>query len=88
MIGVIRMFANNKRRWLILAVVVALTAVSSFHAFDPDLGVSQHLIAILPCIGTLALLPSDPSSWITPEARSVIILDVLAPAVPPRAPPV
>jgi hypothetical protein len=87
-IGVIRMFARPTRRWLVLAAVLALTAVASFHAYDPDFGVSQHLIAILPCIGTLALLPSDPGSSITSEARVAITLDVFAPAIPPRAPPV
>ncbi|HEY3837474.1 MAG TPA: hypothetical protein VGL72_12920 [Bryobacteraceae bacterium] len=88
MIVLISMFASYKRRWLILAAVVALTAVASFHAYDPSFGVAQHLIAILPCIGTLALLPSDPGSWITPETRVAVALDVFVPAVPPRAPPV
>ncbi len=83
------MFATHKRRWLIFAVALALTAVVSIHAFDPDFGPSQHLsFAILPCIGSLALLPSDPGAWMKPEVRAAITLPAFAPAVPPRAPPV
>ena len=88
MIELILMPASSKRRWLILLAVVAMTAVTSLHAYDPGIGVSQHLVAILPCIGTLALLPSDPGSWIAPQERAAVVLDVFAPAVPPRAPPV
>lgn len=79
----------SKRRWLVLAVVFALAAVTSFHAFDPNIGVSQHLsLAILPCIGFLTLLPSDPGAWITPDAGAAVTLDAFVPAIPPRAPPV
>jgi hypothetical protein len=83
------MSVTAQRRALTLAVVFALTAVAAFHAFDPDVSGSHHLLlAVLPCIGTLALLPSDPGAWITAEARPAFTLEALAPAVPPRAPPV
>ena len=79
----------HNRRWLTLAIVFALTAVASFQAFDPNFGPPQHLtLALLPCIGTLALLPSDPGAWITPEASPAFAAEPLAAAIPPRAPPV
>jgi hypothetical protein len=82
------MSADHKRRWLTVAVIIALTAIASFQAFHPDFAASQHLSwAILPCIGTLALLPSDPGAWITPEARPAFTLEPLVRAVSPRAPP-
>jgi hypothetical protein len=81
--------AFPKRRWLTLALVFALTAVASFQAFDPDFGAHQHLsFAILPYLGSLALLPSDPGTRFTPQVRPAFKLEALAPAVPPRAPPV
>src|ERR1051325_2345188 len=65
-----------------------LRPIASFQAFHPDFAASQHLSwAILPCIGTLALLPSDPGAWITPEARPAFTLEPLVRAVSPRAPP-
>ncbi len=71
MIELDSMSAIHKRRWLVFAVVIALTAVASFRAFDPEFGVSQHLsFAILPCIGSLALLPSDPGARITSRKRA------------------
>jgi len=83
------MSAIPKRRWLTLAVVFALAAVASFHSFDSDFGTPQHLsFVVLPYIGSLVLLPSDPGSWITPEARPAAALEVFTPALPPRAPPV
>jgi hypothetical protein len=82
------MSAHHNRRWLTLAVVFALTAAATFLAFDKDFGASHHLsLAVLPSIGSLALLASDPGAWITPEARPAFTLEALAPAVPPRAPP-
>jgi hypothetical protein len=81
--------ASHRRCLLVIAVVIALTAVMSFQAFEPGFGAAQHLsFAILPCIGSLAVLPSDPGAWITREARAAITIEPLAPAVPPRAPPV
>jgi hypothetical protein len=89
MIGPELMAAIRKRDWLVLAVVFILAAVVSLHAFDPDLGLSNHLLAaVLPCIGSLALLASDPGAWITGEEHPAFALDTLVPAVPPRAPPV
>ena len=83
------MSTTPKRRWLTLAVVFALTAVASFHAFDPDFGAAPHFsVAVLPYLGSLALLPSDPGAWITPEPGPALRLAPFAPAVPPRAPPV
>jgi hypothetical protein len=83
------MSATPKRRWLTLALVFALAAVASFQAFNPDFGVSHHLsFALLPCIGFLALLATDPGAWVTPQARPAFTLEALAPGVPPRAPPV
>jgi len=83
------MSVTHKRLWLIFAIVLAVAAVSSFQSFDPAFAAANHLsFALLPCLGSLALLPSDPGAWITTDARPALSLEVYAPAIPPRAPPV
>ena len=82
------MAALSKRRWLVLGLVFFVTAVASLQSFDP-VYTPQHLtFVILPEIGTLLLLPTDPGAWITPDVRPAFTQAALAPAVPPRAPPV
>jgi hypothetical protein len=70
------------------AVFFLITALVTFLVFDLNGGsVTHHDCGALPCIGTLALLPSDPGAWITPDETPSRQSDSFVPAIPPRAPP-
>jgi hypothetical protein len=70
------------------AVFFLITAILTFMVFDLDAGaVTHHVAAALPCLGTLALLPSDPGAWITKDESPSRRSNSFVPAIPPRAPP-
>jgi hypothetical protein len=72
-----------------LTAIVILAMVTVCRITDPYSGSHHHSHwDALPVAGSLAILPSDPIAWLTPQESPAVRRDVLARALPPRAPPV